>query len=180
VVQIFNDFFKLFKMKFISLFKKITLAVLFVFTFPAIMLISCKKKKTNESLSDEARGSGLTLYKNKDTIHPPLGGSPHGDFKLKFNSKAIVKFDGSGRLPENETFDKGSLLVKEIYSGGVISLYAVMKKDPDSKFSSGGWLWGEYGPDGKTVYGVDKKGEACISCHRGTPNRDLARSFDLH
>lgn len=160
--------------------KKVTIHALLLFISVAAVHSSCKKKKTNESLSDDARSPDLSLYKNKDTIYDPAGGSPHGRFKLKFNGTATSKFGGDGKMPANVAFDKGSTLVKEVYENGSIKLYAVMKKDPDSKFSAGGWLWGEYGPDGKTIYSVAKKGEACLSCHQGGTNRDLARSFDLH
>jgi hypothetical protein len=160
--------------------KKTTLAILTLVLFIALLNLSCKKKKTTDKLYKDATSSDLIFYKNKDTIYPPAGGSPHGSFKLKFNSTAMSKFDASGRLPQGATFDNGSVIVKEVYSGGSLSLYAVMKKDPDSKFSSNGWLWAEFGTDGKDIFSISKKGDGCVSCHKATPNRDLARSFDLH
>lgn len=144
-----------------------------------ITISSCKKKKLNESLYEESTESGLVFYKNNDSILSGAGNSPHGSFKLKFNTLAASQFGPDGKLPTGATFQNGSLIVKEIYSGGVITLYVVMKKD-DSKFASNGWLWAEYGTDGKTVYSVGEKGESCIGCHSATPNRDLTLSFDLH
>lgn len=152
------------------------LAFLFIFSFS---FFSCKKKKLNESLYEESIASGLVLYKNKDSILSAAGSSPHGAFKLKFNSTAASQFGVDGKFPAGGTFQNGSLIVKEVFSGGVITQYAVMKKD-DSKFSGSGWLWAEYEPDGKTIYSVGEKGKSCIGCHSGNPNRDLTISFDLH
>jgi hypothetical protein len=143
-------------------------------------VLSCKKKKTNEDLFNEASGSGLSFYKNKDTIYPPKGGSPHGDFKLKFNGTAKADLDASGKLPAGGSFSKGAMIVKEVYKNGVLDLIAIMKKDPDSRFASNKWIWAEYAPDGKTIYDVTKTGDACTGCHLSAGNRDLSLSFDLH
>jgi len=151
-----------------------------LFTALMIVFFSCKKKKLNESLYEEASvHHGLAFYMNKDSILSAAGSSPHGSFKLKFNSTATAQFGVDGKFPAGGTFQKGSLIVKEVYAGGALTQYAIMKKD-DSKFSASGWLWAEYGPDGKTVYSVGEKGKSCTGCHSGTPNRDLTISFDLH
>lgn len=142
--------------------------------------VSCKKKKTNTSLYDESKGAELSFYKGKDTIYSAAGGSPHGNFKLKFNATAFSKLDASGKLPSGTSFDNGSLIVKEVYTGNTLTLYAVMKKDSKSKFSSKDWVWAEFEPDGKVYYNVSKKGEGCVSCHSTSTNRDYTRSFDLH
>jgi hypothetical protein len=165
--------------KSISLSKKTTLLV-FALAIASIFSFSCKKKKTNEAMYDEAISSSLTFYKGKDTLWDPKGGSPHGVFKLKFNQTAANAFGPDGKLPVGQTFPDGSVIVKEIYTNNVLSLYAVMKKDPKSKFASNKWVWAEYGPDGKVVIGVNKEGEDCVSCHKSGTNRDLSLSFDLH
>lgn len=147
----------------------------------SLTIFSCKKeKKTNEKLFDEVNAADLVFYQNKDTILSPAGGSPHGNFKLKFNNTASGQFGTDGKFPQGGTFTDGSLIVKEVYSGGTLTLYAVMKKDSKSKFSGNNWLWAEYEPDGKTKFSVGKKGDGCISCHSGSPNRDLTKSFDFH
>ena len=133
----------------------------------------------NNDLYEEATASGLVLYKNKDSILSAAGTSPHGPFKLKFNALAASQFGTDGKFPTGGTFKDGSLIVKEVYANGTLQLYAVMKKD-DSKFSENGWLWAEYGTDGKTVYSIGEKGKSCVGCHSGTPNRDRTISFDLH
>jgi len=146
----------------------------------AFMDVSCKKKKTNTDLYEESKASGLSYYKMKDTIYSPAGGSPHGSFKLKFNAAALSKLDASGKLPTGATFDDGALIVKEVYSGNSIILYAVMKKDSKSDYSAKGWVWAEFDPDGGVHYNVSKNGDGCVSCHSTPPSRDYTRSFDLH
>lgn len=144
------------------------------------LLLSCKKRKTNSVLYEEAKASGLTFYKNKDTTWPAKGGSPHGPFKLKFNSTAVAAFDSTGKLPAGVSFPTGSLIVKEIYENGSLTLYAVMKKEPGNKWAGEGWLWGEYDKDGDTKFSVAEEGSGCTGCHSTSPHRDYARSFDLH
>lgn len=144
-----------------------------------ILLSNCKKKRISEDLYEEATASDLVLYQGKDSILSPAGTSPHGPFKLKFNSLAVSQFGSDGKFPAGGTFQKGSLIVKEAHKDGALNVYAVMKKD-DSKFAGSGWLWAEYDTDGKVIYSIAEKGKSCIGCHSGTPNRDLTISFDLH
>jgi len=143
------------------------------------LVFSCKKRKLNSSLYEEAKASGLSYYKGKDTVWSAAGGSPHGPFKLKFNSTAASVLGSDGKLPNGATFPDGSLIVKEAQSGGSLSLYAIMKKE-SSKFSFNGWLWAEFEPNGDTKYSVGKKGEDCTGCHSSGTHRDHTRSFDLH
>lgn len=145
-----------------------------------IVFQSCKKTKLNDSIFEEANGSGLSFYQGIDSVFSPAGGSPHGNFKLKFNSKAASVLDVDGRIPPGTTFPEGSLIVKEAFAGTSDMFYAVMKKDSKSKFAADGWLWGEYKTDGTVIYNVKEKGASCISCHSASPNRDRVRSFDLH
>lgn len=161
--------------------KNKTLGVLsFIILSTSIFYVSCKKKKTNEMLYDESKASDLSFYKGKDTIYGAKGGSPHGNFKLKFNATAVSSLGPDGKLPVGGSFKEGSLIVKEVYSGNVLTLYVVMKKDSKSKFAAKNWVWGEYEPNGDVYYNVSKKGDACISCHTSGTARDLTRSFDLH
>jgi len=153
---------------------KSILSIIIILTF-----LSCKKRKLNESLYEEAKATNLFFYQDKDSILSAKGSSPHGSFKLKFNSIAKSQFGIDGKLAAGETFSKGSLIVKEVYINGKLDLYAIMKKD-DSKFSGRGWLWAEYAPDGKAIYSVGDKGKSCTSCHLTSLNRDLTKSFDLH
>lgn len=146
----------------------------------SVLYVSCKKRKTNEKLYEESKSSELSYYKGKDTIYSGKGGSPHGNFKLKFNSVAISSLGADGKLPIGGSFKEGSLIVKEVYSGTELTLIVAMKKDSKSKFSANNWVWAEYEPNGDVYYNVSKKGKACISCHSTSTNRDFTRSFDLH
>lgn len=159
--------------------KQTIIAGLIVMAF-AVMDVSCKKKQTNTDLYEESKSAGLSFYKGKDTLYSPAGGSPHGSFKLKFNAAAVSQLDATGKLPTGSSFGDGALIVKEVYSGNTLTLYAIMKKDSKSKFSSKGWVWAEIEPNGKVRYDVSKKGEGCVSCHSGGNPRDFTRSFDLH
>lgn len=157
----------------------LNIATLLIFT-TSILYVSCKKKKTNEKLYEDSKSSDLSFYKSKDTIYDAKGGSPHGNFKLKFNPTAVASLGADGKLPLGGNFNEGSLIVKEVYSGNVLTLYAIMKKDSKSKFASNKWVWAEYKPNGDVVYDISREGESCTSCHSSGTTRDFTRSFDLH
>jgi Cytochrome P460 len=92
----------------------------------------------------------------------------------------LTALDGNGELPQNSSFPKGSVLVKEVYRNSALIGLAVMKKAPTDASAGDGWLWAEYGLDGLPGASITTKGSGCISCHNDTPNRDLVRTFDLH
>lgn len=133
----------------------------------------------DEALFDEVTASGYTFYQGGNIL-PADSASPHGSFKLRLNATAQAALDSTGELPTGGTFPTGSILVKEVYNGTTLSLYAVMKKDPSNTNSGQGWLWAEYDTDGATNFSVLNKGNNCTSCHSSTPNRDLVRTFDFH
>jgi hypothetical protein len=157
-----------------------TVLLLFLGTTLSLLVFSCKKKRTNQDIYNEANSSDLVFYKNKDTIYAPAGTSPHGPFKLKFNQTAANALGADGKLPLGQTFPDGSLIVKEVYTNGIKSLYAVMKKDHRSKFASNKWVWAEYELNGDVKVNVSREGADCVSCHSGGNPRDLTLSFDLH
>ena len=161
--------------------KQITIVIIF-FAIIAYMQ-SCKKDETDtnadNALYSEATASGYTFYQS-GTILSAAAPSPHGSFKLRFNATAQAALDTTGELPSGNSFPNGSIIVKEIHNGSNISLYAVMKKDPSNGNAGSGWIWGEFNTDGSTAFSIGKKGDGCISCHSGSPNRDLVRTFDLH
>lgn len=152
-------------------------------TMSVISIQSCKKDKTDPDadikLYSESTASGFTNYMNGNLISA-ASPSPHGSFKLRFNSIAAAALDSTGELPQGNSFPYGSVIVKDVYNGSDLKLYAVMKKDPSSTNSGGGWLWAEFNPDGSVAFSTGKKGDGCVSCHSGSPNRDLTRTFDLH
>ena len=157
-----------------------------LFCFVALSL-SCKKKDVespddNNALFALVGQSGYTYYVGTPTISAGLGNSPHGFERVRFNGIAQAALDTTGKLPAGSSFPTGSVIVKEIYSSatGTIDLYAVMKKDPSSSFSGSGYEWAEFKPDGTATYSTANKGSGCISCHAGSANRDLVRTFNLH
>ena len=134
---------------------------------------------TDASLFDDANKSDYTYYQSGNTISPAAE-SPHGMYKLRSNSVALQALDSNGELPENASFPKGSVLVKEVYRNSVLIVLAVIKKAPTDANAGDGWLWAEYALDGTPYVSISTKGSGCISCHNDTPNRDLVRTFDLH
>ena len=123
--------------------------------------------------------SAFTYYQSGNTL-TPASASPHGAFKLRFNTVAASVLDGTGKLPAGSTFPAGSILVKEVYVSGNLSIYAVIKKAPTDGSSSGGWLWAEIKPDGTPYISSKLQGVSCTGCHGESPNRDLTRTFDFH
>lgn len=135
---------------------------------------------TDSTLYNEMKSpDGYQYYNNGNTL-TAASQSPHGSFKLRFNEIAWEALDESGELPSGQTFPPGSVLVKEVYQGNDLYVYAVLKKAPSDGKSSNGWLWAEYFPDGSIAYSIDKNGLSCTGCHSESPNRDLVRTFDLH
>ncbi len=148
-----------------------------------ITVQSCKKDKTDPDSDNRLFGelsSGAYSNYEGGALLSAASPSPHGSFKLRFNSTATAALDTTGELPSGSSFPTGSVIVKDVYDGTNIKLHAIMKKDPAATNSGSGWLWGEYNTDGSVIFSTGKKGDGCISCHSGTPNRDLTRTFDLH
>ena len=160
--------------------------ILFFFIGSMIIFHSCTynelpttpegDKKLFNEISDL---SAFTYYQGGNTLTPNPA-SPHGAFKLRFNATAASALDGTGKLPTGSTFPSGSVLVKEVYSSGNLTIYAVMKKDPSDVSSAGGWLWAEINPNGTPFISTKLQGVSCIGCHGESPNRNLTRTFDFH
>lgn len=147
-----------------------------------IAMHACRKDKLDvidKPLYDEISESGYIYFQNGNLLKG-VSPSPHGAFKLRFNSIALAALDSTGRLPKGNKFPIGSILVKEVYENGALSLYVVMKKDPSSEHDGNEWLWAEYKTDGSIDYSIKKQGQGCIGCHSGGTSRDLTRTFDLH
>jgi hypothetical protein len=131
---------------------------------------------SDEELYGLAKDSALHYYKNDTNTLGPAGNSPHGTFKVKFNSVAKAALDSTGELPIGSTFPENSLIVKFATSGHI----AVMYKRPASPHAANNWLWSEYDNSGSTIVSVYKSGTSCTSCHSGSGHRDYVRLFDLH
>lgn len=153
---------------------------LVVIILSVLIVFSCTSKKADPSPFTDAnfylaaKDTSNRFYYQNGNILSPLGGSPHGAFKLFFNYKAASVLDANMELPVGGVFPDSSFIVKEAYSGGNIFLYAIMFKN------SGSWTWAEYYANGDVFYGIGNSGGACIGCHTAPSNRDYTLTFDLH
>jgi hypothetical protein len=145
-----------------------------------VLLASCTSESLSpETLSDQELfkivndSSGKVYYQNGAILNP-AGNSPHGNFKLHFNTLAASVLNADQEIPDGEKFPDGSLIAKEIFDGATLHDYALMYKH------KGVWLWAEYKPQGEVKYSVTLRGAQCTGCHNDTPNRDKVRTFDLH
>jgi hypothetical protein len=151
-----------------------------VFVSCIMIFFSCQYEKgpvppqlSNKSLFEYVeKTAGSGYYQNGNVLNP-AGNSPHGSFKLRMNSIAQSILDSLGEPRLGLVFKDSSLIVKEIESGAPIK-YAVMFKN------KGSWAWAEFNASGEPYYSISARGEACISCHSVSPQRDLTRTFDLH
>ncbi|HMG16222.1 MAG TPA: cytochrome P460 family protein [Saprospiraceae bacterium] len=148
---------------------------------------SCKKddntQTDDQKLLAEAT-AGLTVWPRTTSVTDPAGNSIHGPFQIWMNATALAALDGSGNLPVGASFPTGSLIVKSIHDTktGPVTSYVVMKKDPSNANAGSGWVWADYKIGGEVNHSISEKGGlgGCVSCHGGSTNRDLVRSFDLH
>jgi hypothetical protein len=166
-----------------------------------LFLVTCKKEKQEETkttipttaitaginnvdsflLAQSNMAQNFAWYKNSDTILRSSGPSAHKKyFRVRFNTIAKNVLTEQGKLPVGGTFPEGSFIVKELYdsSNGQLQLLAFLFKDPGSTYSSNGWLWSEWKPDGGEYISVKEKGAQCVGCHSSN-SRDYVRLFDL-
>jgi hypothetical protein len=143
-----------------------------IISMTLLLFSSCKKEKeekaANEKLFQEATANGYTYYQN-GAVLDGLSPSPHGQFKLRFNSIAQNALASVGELMSTSTFPEGAIIVKELYSNNQLMLLAIMKKAPSDEYAGDGWVWAEIKPNGDSSFGVERKGNGCIGCHSGNP-----------
>jgi hypothetical protein len=165
--------------------KKPLLAAVFGVTLMSSVFYSCTKDVGVNPLLDKNLGyndkalydtckneAAFSYYKNNNSVitSDPAHGSPHGDFKLKFNKIATAALGADGKLPVGQTFPNGSMVVKQTVAG---KFFYVFKRN-DS------WLWGALiQADGSVEQSINTDPAYCLSCHNyGT--RDKIYSFDLY
>ncbi|MBP1647644.1 MAG: hypothetical protein H6Q30_1089 [Bacteroidetes bacterium] len=122
------------------------------------------------------------LFPNADSVVSGTlnGSSAHQpEVRVLMNSTAIRALPG-GLPQEGLSFPDGSVILKEVRTGGVASLYAVLYKEVDNPLAGGGWLWAEFRPDGAVVFSIERRGAGCISCHsrEDGPRYDHVRTFE--
>ncbi len=151
----------------------------------AVTTSGCGKNAESDPTSADGslyallKNNNFAYYKGENVILSPKGSSPHGPFKLRFNAKAMAALDSTGKLPAGSIFPDSSIVLKEVYDGDKLKQLVPMMKSSGAN-SASGWVWAQYGDDGKIIYSVSKEGEKCVSCHQANGNRDLTLSFDLH
>ena len=137
---------------------------------------------SDAEVSARARAAGgWTYYKNRTDTLLRSAGSGHGETRLRtrFNGPAAAQLDASGKVRVGASFPDSSLIVKELYSGSVLSRFAVMMKLRGSpNASAGGWLWAYYAPDGATQISISGRGGSCAGCHAA--GIDFTRMNDSH
>lgn len=140
--------------------------------------------ETDATLFAEASKSGFAWYAGTPGITPTRSSSngTHGFERVRFNAVAQGALDATGKLPVGGTFPVGSVIVKEEYATatGPLVRYAVLKKTANGPAAARGYAWGKYALDGRPVMSVADPAatSTCVSCHTGSLNRDLIRSFD--
>lgn len=112
--------------------------------------------------------TGFVFYKNSPDTILKGGNSGHPDAKLRtrYNSIAAKYLDANGKVKTGTVFPDSSLIVKELYSGNVLTTYVFLfKKMDDKNADANGWVWAETSPSGTATYPVTNKGSGCIGCH---------------
>lgn len=129
---------------------------------------------TDKALFDSCKNqAAFSYYQNGAVIiSDPINGSPHGNFKLKFNKIATAALGTDGELAAGNVFPEGSMVVKETVAGKFNFLFK----------RSGSWLWGEVTQDGSNVIqSVNSDPALCISCHHAPGfDRDFVLSFSIY
>lgn len=165
--------------------KKPLLAAAFGITLLSSIFYSCTKDIGPNPLLDKNIGysdkalydtckneAAFTYYKGNNVVitSNPSFGSPHGNFKLKFNKVATAALGGDGKLPTGQVFPDGSMVLKETVGG---KYYFTFKRN-------GSWLWGALiMADGSVEQSVNTESTNCVSCHMYAA-RDKIYSFDLY
>ncbi len=125
--------------------------------------------------------SSWTYYRNNPALLARSPGSGHSEPQLRtqYNGRAATQLDASGRVRAGASFPDSSIIVKELYSGGIVTTVAVMMKLRGSpQASQGGWVWGYFDPTGAVRVSVNDRGAGCAACH--APGIDFTRMNDSH
>lgn len=155
---------------------------IFLYSLLIVALICCTKDQgknpslayTDRALLDSCKQDYHRYYKDDESTLLSGAHGPHGTFKLRFNSIAYNALTDQGKLPSGSSFPEGSLLIKDVYSGSSLTLYAIMYK------KSNAWLWAEIEPGGSILHSINAAESICTGCHSQSGNRDLAVSFNFY
>ncbi len=126
--------------------------------------------------------SSYTLFPNADSVTQGTinGSNAHQPIvRVSMNAAAFNALQND-TLPAGSSFPDGSIIFKQIRTGGQTTLFAVIYKDRSNPLAANGWLWAEYAPNGNVAYSIDRGGSGCISCHSREqgPQNDFVRTFE--
>jgi hypothetical protein len=109
---------------------------------------------------------------NGSNAHRPI-------VRVSMNATALGSLRAD-TLPAGTAFPDGSIIFKQITSGGQTSLYAIIYKDKNNPLAGNGWLWAEFLPDGTPFISLTRKGANCTGCHslEQGPHHDFVRTFE--
>lgn len=155
----------------------------FAITFLCFLIFNSCTKKTganpqlaysDKALADSCASQIHTYYKNNPNQLLSGSNGPHGTFKLRFNKIAYNALTDNGKLPAKAEMPEGAMVIKDVYDGNTLSLYAFMYK------RNGAWLWGEARANKSVVYSVKMDVTVCTNCHSQQGNRDYIVSFNFY
>lgn len=125
--------------------------------------------------------TGFIFYKNtSDTIVKGTGsGHPDARLRTRYNTIAARHLDQNGKVKVGTVFSDSSLIVKELFTGNVLTTYVFMfKRIGDKNADANGWVWAETFSSGSILYAAANKGSGCINCH--SVGIDFTRMNDAH
>ena len=93
--------------------------------------------------------------------------APHGDEVLIYVNETVAAALSGGK--PLTTWPEGSLIVKDGYDEGEVTVVAAMEKRAD------GWYWAEWEADGTAKYSGNP--DTCTGCHES--GGDFVRAFPL-
>ena len=117
-------------------------------------------------------GTADTLTGGSTTAHEDR-------IRVRYNVYAATKLTDTRRVLAGAVFPDSSLIVKELYTGSVLTTIAYMYKIPGaSNAAPGGWVWAETDGWGNPKIPASRAGAGCIGCHAS--GIDYTRMNDTH
>lgn len=130
-------------------------------------------------------GLPFTTYSLFPGVDSVTSGTLNGSTAHRPMVRVLVNVTALGALradtlPAGSAFPDGSIMFKQIITGGQTSLYAILYKQRNNPFAGNGWLWAEFMPDGTPFISMTHKGVQCTGCHsleQGLQH-DFVRTFE--
>jgi hypothetical protein len=136
---------------------------------------------SDATLFSLATADGAWTYYKRSAVPIARQSSAHPERTalVRYNAIAATQLDESGKVRRGASFPDSSLIVKALSNGNGVATYAIMLKLRSSASAGvGGWVWGEFGPDGAVRYSTSGRGGGCAGCH--DVGIDYTRMNDSH